>query len=82
MTLSLLQKYPTPFSTLARRAVVVGDVYGLALAEVYSRWNAEEGSGFITRDIREALRWLELPEEMGTPDELDAMFGMADDASA
>ena len=74
MTLSLLQKYPTPFSKLAPRAVVVGDVYGYALAEVYSRWNAGEGSAFVTRDIREAFKWLGLPEDTGTPEDLDAVF--------
>lgn len=76
MTLSLLRAYPSALSRLAQRAIVVGDVYGLALGEAYSSWNAESGSGLVTRDMNEALVWLGLSPSMQLPDQLDASFGL------
>lgn len=82
VTLALLQTYPTPFSKHARRAIVVGDVYGLALAQVYCGWTAGEESALVTRCLEEAFEWLKLPPDSEPPDHLDATFGVPESWAA
>lgn len=78
VTLGLIQRFPTSFSRLARRAIVVGDVYGLAMAQAYSGLVAAGGSTLVTRDFEEALEWLGLPSGTRLPDRLSVTFEAAE----
>lgn len=74
VTLRLLQSFPTSFSRETRRAIVVGDVHALALAEAYSGWTGNRGTAMVTRDLGEAFLWLGVSPGSHLPDELDATF--------
>lgn len=82
VTLGFLQSFPTSFSRRARRAIVVGDLHGLALAEAYSGWASAEGAALVTRDLGEALEWLGLAPETPLPGQLDASFHEAERGSS
>lgn len=77
LTIKFLQRFPTSFERSAHRAIVVGDVYGFAIAQAYSGWVADEGAAIVTRDLEAALDWLRLPPRMQLPGGLDAAFGLA-----
>lgn len=74
LTIDFFRTFPTSFERGSRRAVVAGNVYVLAMAHVYCAWVAGEDAAVVTRDMMEALDWLELPPSIELPGELDAAF--------